>query len=56
MTTNDKDIAAHIHSLCFSGDTEADHGNADNVLMDLLHQLGYTETLKAYNEVSKWYA
>lgn len=56
MTTNDKEIAAHIRSLCFSGDIERDHGKADNVLMDLLLELGYTETLKAYNEVDKWYA
>lgn len=39
-----------------SGDTEIAHGNADDVLCDLLKSLGYGDVVKEYEKVSKWYA
>jgi len=37
-------------------DTECAHGNADDILCELLEKLGYKEVVEKYNEVSKWYA
>jgi len=31
------------------------HTKADEILMDLLKELGYTELVKLYDSVSKWY-
>jgi hypothetical protein len=39
-----------------NGDTECAHGNADDILCELLEKLGYNEVVDKYNEVSKWYA
>jgi len=37
-------------------DQEAAHGEADDILCELLTKLGYSEVVKAYEEVDKWYA
>lgn len=39
-----------------AGDIETDHGKADQVLCELLESLGYSEVVKAYDEIEKWYA
>lgn len=38
------------------GDTEAAHGNADEVLCDLLIALGYQDVVNEWRKVDKWYA
>lgn len=52
----DKQAAEKITSEAMTGDFEMDHINADDILIDLLRQLGFTETIKAYERVTKWYA
>ena len=37
-------------------DTEVDHINADNILCDLLTELGYKEIVDKFNKIDKWYA
>lgn len=37
-------------------DTECAHINADEIICELLQTLGYKEVVKAYDEVTKWYA
>ena len=37
-------------------DPEGTHGNADDILCELLETLGYKEVVNKYNEVTKWYA
>ena len=39
-----------------SGDTEAAHGVADDVLCDLLTALGYGAVVEEWTKVPKWYA
>lgn len=39
-----------------NGDTEAAHGDADQVLCDLLTSLGYEDVVSAWRAVNKWYA
>lgn len=56
MNELDKKYAAKIRKECHSGDTELDHSDADQLLISLLNELGYTETVKAWGEVDKWYA
>lgn len=38
------------------GDREIGHIEADGVLLDLLLALGYPKTVKAFQELKKWYA
>ena len=45
-----------IEEWCFTGDTEADHGKADEVLCLFLLSLGYDRLVQKYSEVKKWYA
>ena len=37
-------------------DTEAAHGDADDLLCEFLRKLGYNELVEKYLEVNKWYA
>ena len=39
-----------------NGDTEVAHLDADNILCDVLTQLGYKELVDLYEKVKKWYA
>lgn len=36
-------------------DTSSAHAEADNVLCDLLTDLGYTKIVEEYRKVPKWY-
>jgi hypothetical protein len=38
------------------GDTEIAHGDADDLLCDLLIELGYYDVVNEYNKIDKWYA
>ena len=38
------------------GDIEAIHVEADKFLEEILVELGYTETVLAYQRLQKWYA
>lgn len=35
---------------------EFEHDEADNLLCDLLEELGYTELVDAYRKIPKWYS
>jgi len=39
-----------------AGDTESDHAKADDVLCDLLSELGYHDVVELYDRIDKWYA
>lgn len=52
----DTEFARMIESNCHSGDTELDHINADDLLVQLLHRLGFQKTLAAYAKVHKYFA
>ena len=39
-----------------NGDIEVAHLDADNILCDVLTQLGYKELVDLYKKVDKWYA
>jgi len=39
-----------------NGDTEAAHGNADDILCKLLNEFGLNEITEIYNNIEKWYA
>jgi hypothetical protein len=41
---------------CTSGDIEANHCEADDILCDLLNDLGYTELVNEFKKLEKWYA
>ena len=37
-------------------DEEGAHGDADDLMLDLLRQLGYGEGADIFDDASKWYA
>lgn len=39
-----------------NGDIESAHANADQVLCDLLTELGYGDVIAEYDKVDKWFA
>lgn len=39
-----------------SNDIEASHVDADDILCELLIELGYNDVVSAYNKVPKWFA
>jgi hypothetical protein len=41
---------------CTSGDEEHDHLEADEILCNLLSDLGYTELVSEFRKLDKWYA
>lgn len=41
---------------CHTGDTEADHGEADDIICNLLATLGYEDVVTEWRKVPKWYA
>lgn len=45
-----------IAELGNSGDAEVMHGQADDMLCELLSALGYDDIVAAFKEVDKWYA
>lgn len=57
LTSELDDIVAYfIVDMCHTGDEEIDHIRADQALLTLLENLGYTHTIEEYNKVSKWHA
>ena len=42
--------------VCPYGDREDWHVEADNILCELLDELGYHDFVEAFEEVPKWYA
>jgi hypothetical protein len=52
-----QEIIKELNELSmYSGDTEMNHECADDVLCNLLIDLGYQDVVDAYNEIDKWYS
>lgn len=47
---------AQLQTLQHDSDTESAHAEADQVLCNLLEQLGCKEVVTVYKEIPKWYA
>ena len=58
MTKAQKILSAvtQLQTLQHDTDAESAHYEADQVLCNLLEQLGCKEVVTVYNEVPKWYA
>jgi len=39
-----------------AGDIESDHGEADNLMCEVLSSLGYDEGVQIYRRLEKWYS
>ncbi len=52
----DGDTAARIEAECMSTDKELDHIRADDILVELLRDIGFDETADAFEAVGKWYS
>ena len=51
-----KDYTEKMREIATNPDCEAAHFNADELLCELLEELGYGEVVEVYHEVCKWYA
>ncbi len=52
----DATIAEKLRELDKNDDGESSHKQADKLLCEILQSLGFTQTVKAFNEMTKWYA
>ena len=53
---DDDSIAKLIEEYGFINDHESAHINADDIIVALLDELGYRQTVKAWQDVPKWYS
>ena len=51
-----KEAVEKMKECVNNGDTEVAHLDADNIICDVLTQLGYKELVDLYEKVKKWYA
>lgn len=51
-----KEAVEKMKECVNNSDTELAHLDADNILCDVLTQLGYKELVDLYEKVNKWYA
>lgn len=47
--------ASKIKNECSTKDPDVNHAGADDILEDLLKQMGLYKTLKAYQDLERWY-
>lgn len=50
------EMIKRLEEVINDDDTESAHGNADDILCELLEKLGYKDVVETYNKVSKWYS
>lgn len=50
------EIKEKLKELQESDDVELSHYEADQIICNLLNDLGYTDVVKEYDKISKWYA
>lgn len=50
------DVIEALEALQKSGDTEASHGEADEILCNFLRALGHGDVADAFDAIEKWYA
>lgn len=51
-----EEFATKMREIAESGDTEAAHGHADDLLVEVLRSLGYGEGCDVFEAMHKWYA
>jgi len=56
MAINREEIIESLHLLNTAGNAEVGHEDADEILCNVLIELGYSDIVRAYEEVEKWYS
>jgi len=56
LTKEEKRNFERCLNECKEKDTEAGHGQADDILCDILTKMGYKKIVKLFNDLDKWYA
>lgn len=51
-----KEFTERMKQIKEGGDIEIRHSDADNLMCEVLADLGYEEGVKIFEEMSKWYA
>ena len=52
----DKELTDKLQVLVNSDDQEESHVEADDILCAALIELGYTESVRVYRTIDKWFA
>jgi hypothetical protein len=52
----DDHFSEKIKSECHTHDTESNHLNADEILIELIKSIGLHKVVEEYHKVNKWYA
>lgn len=51
-----EEFAKRMAEIAANGDTEYAHADADNLMANLLDVLGYSEGVRIFTAMVKWYA
>jgi hypothetical protein len=51
-----QEFAEKMKAIDEAGDIEVSHVKADELLCEVLRELGYAEGVKIFSEMDKWYA
>ncbi len=51
-----EEFASRLKELANMGDIETAHAEADELMEEILTQLGYGEGIKVFEAMDKWYA
>lgn len=54
--TSKEEFAEKMAEIAKGGDVEASHGDADELMCQVLTEWGYGDGVKIFEEMSKWYA
>ena len=52
----DEEYAAQMAAFGESGDIEMVHSKADDLLCEILKELGYVKLVEEFDKLDKWYA
>lgn len=56
LLVNDRRFADYIREECSENDPDVNHQRADEILIELLTELGYHHTVEAFESLEKWYS
>ncbi len=56
MTITPEQFKSRMQEIASDVDIEMSHYNADDLMCEVLKELGYGEGVKIFEEMAKWYA
>ena len=56
LTEKEKEMFEKKLIVCDDEDEETGHGNADEILCDILRRMGYRRIVRLFERLPKWYS